>query len=135
LAPSYVRAKLKIKWELTVSTDHPATIFKPMDQLTLEGTISHQCGITMNDSVEARCIAEVMESKPGIQVTYQPALIRIDGNKRIDFNMQEISEVLGREITPYTFEIATSTHYGLMVMIDEQTVSVFGDMDEARNYM
>jgi propane monooxygenase coupling protein len=118
-----------------VSTDHTDNIFKSMDKLTFDETISHQCGVTMNESVEARCIAEVMETKPGIKVTYMPAMIRIDGNERIDFDMAEISEALGREMTPHLFEIATSTHYGLMVMIDEQRVSVFGNMDEAREYM
>ena len=36
-------------------------IFKSMKDITFEDTISHQCGITMNDSVEARAIADVME--------------------------------------------------------------------------
>ena len=31
------------------------------------------------------CIAEVMETKPGIKVTYLPAMIRIDGEGRIEF--------------------------------------------------
>ena len=55
-------------------------IFKSMKDIRFEDTISHQCGITMNDSVEARAIAEVMEKKPNVIVTYQPALIRIDGD-------------------------------------------------------
>jgi propane monooxygenase coupling protein len=100
-----------------------------------ETTISHQCGVTMNDSVEARAIAEVMAAKPGIRVTYQPALIRIDGDGKIIFKMDEISEALGREMTPYTFEISTSTHYGRMVMVDDNTVTLFGDMDEAMQFI
>ncbi|HYP58601.1 MAG TPA: MmoB/DmpM family protein [Beijerinckia sp.] len=118
-----------------MSSDHSDNIFKSMDQITFEGTISHQCGVTMNDSVEARCIAEVMEAKPGIRVTYLPAMIRIDGEGKIVFDMKEISEALGREMTPHLFEISTSTHYGAMVMIDEETVALFGDMDEALQYM
>ena len=31
-------------------------LFKPLKDITQDGTISHQCGVTMNDSVEARCI-------------------------------------------------------------------------------
>ena len=38
-------------------------IFKSMKDIRFEDTVSHQCGITMNDSVEARAIAEVMEQK------------------------------------------------------------------------
>jgi len=34
-----------------------SNIFKAMKDITFEQTISHQCGVTMNDSVEARAIA------------------------------------------------------------------------------
>ncbi len=117
-----------------VASQHD-NIFKTMKDMKFEGTISHQCGVTMNDSVEARAIAELMATKPGIRVTYQPALIRIDGEGKIAFKMDEISEAMGRTITPYTFEISTSTHYGRMVMVDDNTVVLFGDMDEAMQYI
>ena len=109
-------------------------IFRPMDDIQFEKTISHQCGITMNDSVEARCIAEVMGEKPGITVTYLPAMIRIDGEGTVEFKMDEISEVLGREMTPHIFEISTSTHYGRMVMVDDNTVVLFGNMEDVMQY-
>lgn len=114
---------------------HHDNIFKSMKDMKFEATISHECGVTMNDSVEARAIAEVMAVKPGIRVTYQPALIRIDGKGKIAFKMDEISEALGREMTPHIFEISTSTHYGRMVMVDDNTVTLFGDMEEAMEYI
>jgi propane monooxygenase coupling protein len=113
---------------------HTANIFKSMKDVRFEQTISHQCGVTMNDSVEARAIAELMSQKPGITVTYLPAMIRIDGQGKIEFRMSEISEALGREMTPHLFEISTSTHYGRMVMIDDETVVLFGNMDDAMAY-
>ena len=106
-----------------------------MKDIKFEDTISHQCGVTMNDSVEARAIAEVMSEKPGIVVTYMPAMIRIDGDGKIEFNMEEITEALGRPMTPHLFEISTSTHYGRMVMVDDNTVVLFGDMEEALKYI
>lgn len=45
-------------------------LFTPIKDITQERTISHQCGVTMNDSVEARCIAEILQKRPGIKVTY-----------------------------------------------------------------
>ena len=102
--------------------------------LNRQDTISHKCGVTMNDSVEARVIAEVMGEKPGIEITNYPAMIRIDAEGKITFDMEELGEALGREFTPYDFEVVTSTHYGRMVMIDENTVVLFGDMDEALKY-
>jgi propane monooxygenase coupling protein len=115
-----------------MTTKHNDNIFKAFKDLDFKQTVSHQCGVTMNDSVEARAIAE---TKPGIRVTYMPAMIRIDGDGKIEFKMDEITEQLGREMTPYLFEIATSTHYGRMVMVDENTVVLFGDMNAAMAYV
>lgn len=109
-------------------------IFQSMQDMRFEDTISHQCGVTMNDSVEARVIAEVMAAKPGIRVTYMPAMIRIDGEGTVEFKMDEIGEALGREMTPHIFEISTSTHYGRMVMVDDNTVVLFGNLDDALEY-
>jgi propane monooxygenase coupling protein len=112
-----------------------ANIFKAMKDITFEKTISHQCGVTMSDSVEARAIAEFMDAKPGVTVTYNPALIRIDGNGKLIFKMDEISDYLGREMTAETFEVNSSTHYGRMVRTDDNTVILFGDMDEMLQYI
>ena len=109
-------------------------IFKSMKDIKFEDTVSHQCGVTMNDSVEARAIADVMSRHDHITVTYMPAMIRIDGIGKMEFKMDEISEELGREMTPHLFEIA-STHYGRMVMIDDNTVMLFGDMNEMMKYI
>ncbi|MGC8477505.1 MAG: MmoB/DmpM family protein [Acetobacteraceae bacterium] len=116
-------------------TQSPENIFKSMSEVQFEDTISDECGVTMNDSVEARCVAEVMHQKPGITVTYMPAMIRIDGKGKIEFKMDEISEALGREMTPHLFEISTSTHYGRMVMVDDNTVVLFGNMDDVMEYI
>ena len=118
-----------------MSQEHTANIFKSMKDIRFENTISHQCGVTMNDSVEARAIAEVMDGKPGVIVTYMPAMIRIDGDGKLEFKMDEISESLGRPMSAQTFEISTSTHYGRMVTVDENLVTLFGDMDEAMKYI
>ena len=110
-------------------------IFKSMKDITFEDTVSHQCGVTMNDSVEARAIAEVMGRHEHIKVTFMPAMIRIDGSGKMEFKMDEISEELGRVMTPHLFEISTSTHYGRMVMTDDNTVMLFGDMNEMMKYI
>lgn len=114
---------------------HTANIFKTMKEIKFEDTISEECGVTMNDSVEARAIAEVMGTKPGVTVTYAPAMIRIDGKGKLVFSMPEISAQLGREMTPHIFEISTSTHYGRMVMVDDETVVLFGRMEDAFQYI
>ena len=110
-------------------------IFKAMKDITFEKTVSHQCGVTMSDSVEARAIAEYMDQDPKVTVTYNPATIRIDGEGKLIFKMDEISEFLGREMTAELFEVNSSTHYGRMVRTDDNTVILFGDMDEVFEYI
>lgn len=112
-----------------------SNIFKSMKDITFEQTISHQCGVTMNDLVEARAIAEFMDQDPKVTVTYNPALIRIDGEGKLIFKMDEISEFLGKEMTAEMFEVNTSTHYGRMVRVDDNTVILFGDMEEVMEYI
>ena len=114
---------------------HTANIFKSMKDIKFEDTVSFQCGVTMSDCVEARAIATVMARHPNVTVTYMPAMIRIDGDGKMTFKMPEISEELGRVMTPHTFEISTSTHYGRMVMVDDETVMLFGDMNEMMEYI
>ncbi|MDH3659566.1 MAG: MmoB/DmpM family protein [Alphaproteobacteria bacterium] len=109
---------------------HSDTVFKKMDEIEFKDTISHQCGITMNDSVEARAIAEHMAEKPNVTVTYQPALIRIDGEGTLTFDMEEISDILGKDMTVEIFEVNTSTHYGRMVKVDDNTIRLYGNMEE-----
>ena len=110
-------------------------IFKAMKDITFEKTVSHQCGVTMSDSVEARAIAEFMATKPNVTVTYNPALIRIDGDGKMIFKMDEIGEYLGREMTAEMFEVNSSTHYGRMVRTDDNTVILFGDMNEMLEFI
>lgn len=110
-------------------------IFKSMKDITFDKTVSHQCGVTMSDSVEARAIAEFMATKPDVTVTYNPALIRIDGTGKLIFKMDEIGEYLGQEMTAEIFEVNSSTHYGRMVRIDDNTVILFGDMNEMLEYI
>jgi propane monooxygenase coupling protein len=128
------RAQTNILRETDMTPEH-TNIFKSMKDIKFEDTISHQCGITMNDSVEARAIAAVMAEREHIKVTYMPAMIRIDGVGKVEFKMDEISEELGRVMTPHLFEISTSTHYGRMVMVDDNTVILFGDMNDMMEYI
>jgi propane monooxygenase coupling protein len=100
----------------------------------LKWSASHMCGVTMNDSVEGRAVARVMERNPDITVTYFPAIIRIDGRKKLEFDLDEISDVLGHELSPYDFQIEMSTHYGRMVLLDDR-VLVFADPEDAAPYL
>ena len=106
------------------------TTFK---DLVREDTITNMCGVTMNDSVEGRLVAQIMEKKPNVTITHYPAMIRIDGKKKLVFDMAELSEALGRDMDPYTFQIEMSTHYGRM-LIQDNSVELHADFNGTKEF-
>jgi propane monooxygenase coupling protein len=100
-------------------------------------TSSNRAGITlMNDQV-GHVIADVMKDKPGVQVTYLPSMIRIDGENRTDFVYDELAEALGDEPGSFTsadLEESMSTHYGRMVHEDDRTI-MFANPEDAAEYL
>jgi propane monooxygenase coupling protein len=98
-------------------------------------TSSDRAGVTMSASVEGNAIGDLMSEKDGIEVTKYPAMLRIDGGKVLEFDMNEIAEYLGEEeFTTYDFEIETSTHYGRMVRLDDRVI-VFANPEDAAEYL
>lgn len=98
---------------------------------------SNLCGVTMSASVEGNVIADLMSKKPGVQVTRYPAIIRIDAEKMLEFDMDEIGTALGYEpgeYGVYDFEIETSTHYGRQVRLDDK-VLLFANPEDAAEYL
>ena len=98
---------------------------------------SNHCGVTMSASVEGNIIAEMMSKKPNVKITRFPAIIRIDGERMLEFDMEEIGEALGLEpgeYSVYDFEIETSTHYGRQVRLDDR-VLIFANPEDTADYL
>jgi propane monooxygenase coupling protein len=93
---------------------------------------SNKVGVTLSQSVEGNVIAEVMEEKDGVEITHFPAMIRIDADDKLVFDLAEIQEALGDsdEFTAYDFQIEMATHYGRMVA-DDETVTLFANPEDA----
>lgn len=104
-------------------------------QFEYHRTASNRCGITMSSGVEGNAIADLMEDKPGVEIHRFPAMIRIDAEDRVEFDLDEIAEALGvDEFTPEDFEIETSTHYGRMVRLDDK-ILVFANPEDAAEHL
>ena len=106
-------------------------------ELTFSREPSNHCGVTMSASVEGNIIADVMSKKPNVKITRFPAIIRIDGERMLEFDMEEIGAALGLEpgeYDVYDFEIETSTHYGRQVRLDDK-VLLFANPEDAAEYL
>lgn len=105
--------------------------------LTFSRERSNHCGVTLSASVEGNIIAEIMSKKPGVKITKFPAIIRVDGERMLEFDMDEIGEALGYEpgeYGVYDFEVETSTHYGRQVRLDDR-VLLFANPEDAAEYL
>ena len=101
-------------------------------QYQADQTASNRDGVTLSQSVEGNVIAEIMEEKEGVEVTHFPAMIRIDADNKLVFDLAEIEERLGDvdEYTAYDFQIEMATHYGRMIA-DDETVTLFANPEDA----
>ncbi|NJO84998.1 MAG: monooxygenase [Blastochloris sp.] len=119
-----------------MSQPHASAALK--EAFTFNHTPSNRCGCTLSASQEGNAIARMMSRKEGVEVTYYPALIRIDGYRMLEFDCNEIAEELGlaedQEYGPYQFEIEMSTHYGRMVRLDDK-VLFFANPEDAAEYL
>ena len=96
--------------------------------------VSNMCGVTLMNTPIGRVVADVMGAKQGIELTEYPSMIRVDGQRVLDFDYAEITDALGEEFDGSLFEEISSTHYGRMVHLDEKTL-LFASPEDAAEYI
>jgi propane monooxygenase coupling protein len=77
-------------------------------------TSSNRCGVTL--------------------ITGYPSMIRVDGERVLTFDFDEISKALGFDFDQSDFEEIMSTHYGRMVHLDDRTM-LFANPEDAAEYI
>jgi propane monooxygenase coupling protein len=96
--------------------------------------VSNMCGVTLMNTPIGRVVADVMGAKEGIELTEYPSMIRVDGQRVLDFDYAEITDALGEEFDGSIFEEISSTHYGRMVHLDDRTL-LFANPEDAAEYI
>jgi propane monooxygenase coupling protein len=96
--------------------------------------VSNMCGVTLMNTPVGRVVADVMGAKEGVELTEYPSMIRVDGQRVLDFDYAEITEALGEEFDGSLFEEISSTHYGRMVHLDDRTL-LFANPEDAAEYI
>jgi propane monooxygenase coupling protein len=114
------------------------TTFKTAESpFKADNTASNKCGFTLMNNQVGEVIAQVMETKPNVTVTYLPSMMRVDATGTVEVVYDEISEALGEE--PGYFDSAEleedmSTHYGRMIHLDDKTL-FFANPEDAADYL
>lgn len=82
---------------------------------------NNKVGVKLIGGEEAGAIAAVTaRAYPEAEVREYPAYISIEAPNRLTFNMQEISEELGRPYDAPTFLVVLSSYNGRISVEDEQ---------------
>ncbi len=113
---------------MTTTISDPNAVFK------IDHTSSNQCGVTLMNNTDGHDIAQVMRGKANVSVRELPSMIRVDATRKLEFNLPELSDVLGRELSPADFEEVMSTHYGRMVVQDDR-ILFFANPEDAAEFI
>ena len=96
--------------------------------------VSNMCGVTLMNTPVGRVVADVMGAKEGVELIEYPSMIRVDGQRVLDFDYAEITDALGEEFDGSLFEEISSTHYGRMVHLDDRT-PLFANPEDAAEFI
>ena len=102
-----------------------------------DSTPSNKFGFTLMNNQIGEIVAQVMEGKPNVTVTWLPSMMRVDAIGRMDVVYDEVSEALGEEpgfFNAAEFEESMSTHYGRMIHEDDRTI-MFANPEDAAEYL
>src|SRR5258708_39181974 len=95
---------------------------------------SNKCGVTLMNTPIGRVVAAVMGAKDGVELPEYPSMIRVDGERVLNFDYAELTEALGEEFDGSIFEEISSTHSGRMVHLDDKPV-LFASPEDAAEYI
>jgi propane monooxygenase coupling protein len=95
---------------------------------------SNMCGVTLMNNQNGYVVAEVMRQKDGVAISEYPSMIRVDGQRLLTFDFDEITQALGADFDQSDFEEIMSTHYGRMVHFDDRTM-LFANPEDAAEYI
>ncbi len=95
---------------------------------------SNECGVTLMNNQVGQVVAEVMGRKKDVVIRVLPAMIRVDGKTKMDFDYDELAEATGIEFDESAFEEVMSTHYGRMVHLDDRML-LFANPEDAAEYI
>jgi len=104
------------------------------EQFEFNRSASGQCGVTLMNNQVGHAVADVMATKPGVEVKHLPSMIRLDAKDKIEFDFDELTDAIGEEFDQNAFEEIMSTHYGRMVALDDRMV-LFANPEDAAEYL
>src|SRR5262245_9740513 len=80
----------------------------------------------MNSSDTEAAVEHIRETQPDASIDFRDCFYKIERDEHLNFDMEEISEIAGREIDTDIFLVNMSSYYGRIVVGDGQ-VKLYSD--------
>ena len=85
-------------------------------------------GMVLMGSEEAEAAVQMLrEQRPDLTITYDQCYYSIDGRGKIEIDLDELSDRMGREITVSDFLVIFSSFYGRVDM-DEKRFGIYAEL-------
>jgi hypothetical protein len=85
-------------------------------------------GLVLMGSEEADVAVEMLrEERPDLRITKTNCYYMIEGEEKIEINVTEVGERLGRALDVPSFLVVMSSYYG-RAQVDEQKFGVYAEM-------
>ncbi len=85
-------------------------------------------GMVLMGSEEAEVVAELLrEQRPDLTIRYDDCYYSIEGRGKIEVDLAEVSERLGRDLDVSSFLVIMSSYYG-RVKIEEGKFGIYADL-------
>lgn len=105
------------------------------ERFKVDRTVSNRAGVTLMNNQVGYVVAQLMKENHGVTIEELPSMIRVDGDNEIHFNYEEIADALGwPDFGNDDFEEIMSTHYGRMVVLDDEVI-LFANPEDAAQYI
>ena len=106
-----------------MTTTQPVT-----GQASTNKALRRTVGISLMGGEEANAAVQYMRRDfPDAKVTDRDCYFKIERDDLLEFNMKEISDILGRPLTTEMFLVAMSTYYGRMVRSNDK-IQIFAEI-------
>lgn len=100
----------------------------PDDNRHVQYEAKDTVGMVLMGSEEAEAAVQMLrEQRPDLTITYDECFYSIDGRGKIEIDLAELSDRMGREITVPDFLVVFSSFYG-RVNMDEKRFGVYAEM-------
>lgn len=92
------------------------------------------CGVAVQKGPAGHAIVEALQDVPGVEIVEEDTFFDIRGPGKLVIDFEEVSDILGHEVSGPDIQVEFATIYGRIIATEEALV-LFSDFEEAMAFM